>query len=34
MRFLLNTNVWGYRMTGLLGKGSRWFLGFSRRVKP
>ena len=30
MKLLLNDEVFGWRMTGLLGKDARWFLGFSR----
>lgn len=29
MRLLFNENIYGYRMTGLLGKGGKWFIGFS-----
>jgi hypothetical protein len=28
---LVRENVYGWVMTGLLGKGGAWFLGFSRR---
>lgn len=31
MKPLLNANVYGWRMTGLLGKGGAWFFGYSRR---
>jgi hypothetical protein len=31
MKVLINRNVWGWRMTGLLGKGGAWFLGWSCR---
>lgn len=31
MRLLINANVYGWRMTGLMGKGGEWFLGWSRR---
>ncbi len=30
MRFLWNESVYGYKMTGLLGKGGMWFIGYSR----
>ena len=30
MRLLLNANVYGWRMTGLMPKGARWFFGLSR----
>jgi hypothetical protein len=32
MKLLFNTDVFGYRMTGLLGAGKNWFLGFSRAL--
>jgi hypothetical protein len=31
VRFVFNANVYGWRMTGLIGKGGQWFLGFSRQ---
>ena len=31
MRLLINENIFGWRMTGLLPKGNRWFFGFSRQ---
>lgn len=31
MKLLLNANVYGWRMTGLLGKDGAWFVGFSKR---
>ena len=31
MRLLINANVFGWRMTGLMPKGAGWFFGFSRR---
>jgi hypothetical protein len=31
MRLLLNDYVYGWRMSGLLGKDGAWFLGYSRR---
>lgn len=35
MRLLLDADVFGWRMTGLMGAGGAWFLGFSRsRPKP
>lgn len=33
MKFLWRENVFGWEMTGILGKNSRWFLGFSRVPK-
>lgn len=33
MRLLINANVFGWRMTGLMPKGAGWFFGFSRRPK-
>lgn len=30
MRLLINAHVYGWRMTGLMGAGGHWFLGFSR----
>ena len=32
-KVLLGTNVYGWRMTGLLGRGGAWFVGFSRAPK-
>lgn len=34
MKLLLNADVFGYRMTGLLGTNKTWFLGFSRALPP
>jgi hypothetical protein len=31
MRVLINANVYGWTMTGLLGAGGAWFLGHSKR---
>ena len=31
MKLLWNANVFGWHMTGLLGKGAEWFFGFSRK---
>jgi hypothetical protein len=31
MKLLINANVFGWRMTGLLGKDGAWFFGWSRR---
>lgn len=31
MRLLFAANVFGWRMTGLMGAGAAWFLGFSKR---
>ncbi len=33
MRLLINANVFGWKMTGLMPKGAGWFFGFSRRPK-
>jgi len=33
MRILLNENIYSWWMTGLLGKGGKWFIGFSRAPK-
>lgn len=33
MKILVNANVYGWRMTGLLGKGAKWFFGFSKKPK-
>jgi hypothetical protein len=33
MRLLINTNVFGWQMTGLMPKGAGWFFGISRRPK-
>jgi hypothetical protein len=33
MRLLINANVFGWRMTGLMPKGAKWFFGFSRQPK-
>ena len=33
MRLLINANVFGWRMTGLMPKSARWFFGLSRRPK-
>lgn len=33
MRLLINANVFGWRMTGLMPKSADWFIGFSRRPK-
>lgn len=32
MKLLLGADVYGWRMTGLLGEGGTWFLGHSRRL--
>jgi hypothetical protein len=29
MRFVFNKDVYGWRMTGIIGAGGRWFLGYS-----
>lgn len=29
---LLNARIYGWRMTGLLGRDAVWFVGFSRRA--
>ena len=34
MRFLVNAQVFGWRMTGLMPYGAQWFLGFSRACRP
>ena len=31
MKLLIRRNVFGWVMTGLLGKDAKWFLGFSRQ---
>jgi hypothetical protein len=31
MKLLVNANVYGWTMTGLLGDGGAWFLGHSKR---
>ena len=33
MRLLLNENIFGWKMTGFLGKNGRWFLGYSKEPK-
>lgn len=33
MKLLLNDNVFGWRMTGIIGKDAKWFLGFSRNPR-
>ena len=33
MKLLLNADVYGWRMTGLLGKDGAWFAGFSSRPR-
>lgn len=33
MRLLLRANVYGWVMTGLMGKGGKWFIGYSRAPK-
>lgn len=33
MKLLINENVYGWRMTGLLGRDGAWFFGFSRRPR-
>ncbi len=33
MKLLINANIYGWVMTGLLGKNARWFFGFSRVPK-
>ncbi len=33
MRLLINANVFGWRMTGLMPTGAAWFFGISRRPK-
>ena len=33
MKILFNTNIYGWRMWGLLGKHERWFFGFSKQPK-
>ena len=30
MKILVNENVFGWIMTGLLGKDAKWFLGYSK----
>lgn len=32
MKILINDNLFSWNMTGLLGKGARWFFGFSRMI--
>lgn len=32
VRVLVNQNVFGFRMTGIMGKGDSWFIGYSRRI--
>lgn len=32
MRVLFNTAIYGWKMSGLLGKGGAWFVGFSRQL--
>lgn len=34
MKLLLNADLYDWRMTGLLGNGGRWFIGFSKRLPP
>lgn len=35
MKILFFENIWGWCMTGLLGKDGAWFFGFSKRpAKP
>jgi hypothetical protein len=34
MRVLINENVYGWTMTGLLGEGGAWFFGHSKRPHP
>ena len=34
MNLLINSDVYGWRMTGLLGEDSAWFLGFSKKPVP
>ena len=31
MKLLLNENVYGWKMTGLIGSDGAWFIGFSKR---
>ena len=33
MRFLFLENIYGYNMTGIMGKNAEWFLGFSKALK-
>lgn len=30
MRLMFRENVYGWVMTGLVGRGGRWFIGYSR----
>ena len=32
MKLYLGTPGWGWRMWGLIGKNSKWFLGFSKQA--
>jgi len=32
MRILINKNIYGWNMTGLLGADAKWFFGFSRLI--
>lgn len=34
MRLMINTNVYGWIMWGILGKDAKWFLGFTKEPKP
>jgi hypothetical protein len=34
MKVLINADVYGWKMTGLLGAGGAWFLGHSKRPHP